>query len=252
MLHRVQWQAAAPFPGVGGLQPATLQLHVSRQGLRRASSGLPPQQLAPTCLVQPTAAHQPLRIAAAVLQTMQESFASGSVTVLTACLGGFSDSYGRHSEGEGLTSTVGHALLRVAAAERPDCHFQALLSSAKRGPWSNAAASDSQQQTGKDAFGGHNEAGILHLPVLQTEAQGGRMTGLPHCSSVMITGGLGGLGRLVGLYMRQEPATRILLLGRSGRGDLDMYSLRDACVTLHRCDVASAEEVWVPLAGYLK
>ena len=251
MLHRVQWQATVPFSDIGRPQHATLQLHLSRHGLRRAKMGLPAQQLARARPGQHMIAHQPLRTAAAVLQTMQESSAAGSMTVLTAYISSFSESCGRHSETEGLTSTVGHAILRVAAAERPECHFQALLNSAERGPWSNAAAFESQQQSGTDAFGGHNEAGILHLPVLQTEAQGGRTAGLPRCSSVMITGGLGGLGRLVGLYMGQGSAERILLLGRSGRGDLDMHSLGNACVTLHRCDVASAEEVWMFLGGYL-
>ena len=250
MLHRIQWQAATPFLDMGSPQQATLQLHLSRHGLRRASLSLPLQRLAQTGLGQHTAAHQAVRTAAAVLQTVQESSAAGSVMVLTACLGSSSESYGHHSEAEGLASAVGHALLRVAAAERPECQFQALSNSAKRGPRFSAAIFQSQQQSGTDAFGRHNEAGNLHLPVLQTEAQGGRTAGVPRCSSVMITGGLGGLGRLVGLYMGQGSAQRILLLGRSGRGDLDMHSLGNACVTLHRCDVASAEEVRVPPAGY--
>lgn len=38
----------------------------------------------------------------------------------------------------------------------------------------------------------------------------------------------------------------LLLLGRSGRGDIGPAAFGNACVTLHRCDVSSKEEVRPP------
>ena len=250
MLHRVQWQAAAPVLDSGGPQHAALQMRLDRRSFTRAVPGIAPQRLAHARSGQRIAAHQqPLRTAAAALQVLQESAAAGAVVVLTTCLGSVNAAFGRHGDAEELRCTVGHALLRVAAAEKPDCQFRACTHSTLRATVSSATCAliESQPQGSTDAFSGQYTAGIVALPVLQPEAQGGQSASLPCCSSVMITGGLGGLGKLVGQCMAQVPAQHIFLLGRSGRGDLDMHNLGNACVTLLCCDIASAEEVG-PLA----
>ena len=64
--------------------------------------------------------------------------------------------------------------------------------------------------------------------------------------SAVVSGGLGGLGHLTGLWMTQQGCTSLVLLGRSGRGNpslLETFASSEAEVTLLRCDVSVAAEV---------
>lgn len=61
--------------------------------------------------------------------------------------------------------------------------------------------------------------------------------------SVAITGGLGGLGLLTARFLYENNAERILLLGRSGRGEIRQSMLENSTeICLIKCDVASKED----------
>jgi len=64
--------------------------------------------------------------------------------------------------------------------------------------------------------------------------------------SVVVSGGLGGLGLLAGLWMTQQGCSALVLLSRSGRGTPSQLAPAcglDAEVTMVRCDVSVASEV---------
>lgn len=71
-----------------------------------------------------------------------------------------------------------------------------------------------------------------------------RAPALTERGSVLISGGLGGLGLLVGHCKAQQGCTKLLLLGRTGRANEDYRNIctSHAEVVMARCDVSSGEE----------
>lgn len=65
--------------------------------------------------------------------------------------------------------------------------------------------------------------------------------------SYIITGGLGGLGRLVAQFLHGQNAARVLLLGRTLPDEppewVQALNRQRSCITLHRCDVTDRDDV---------
>ena len=92
------------------------------------------------------------------------------------------------------------------------------------------------------AFGCQHQAGLLAVPRLlpaASRAQPGTQMH-PAASTAVVTGGLGGLGRLVASWLGQQGASRVLLLGRTAHASpppgLDW-------VQAASCDVACSADV---------
>lgn len=146
-------------------------------------------------------------------------------------------------------------MLRVAASEAPDASWSAVeLDSAA---WSAGAAAGEVS----DVSGSVVRSGLLLRPMLAgadahaavaaaATVQGCGMNGL-----VVVTGGLGGIGMLLGSWLIKQqptaPALRVALLGRSGLFGSTPAELllSNAPVIAARCDASIAEDVAAALAG---
>ena len=159
--------------------------------------------------------------------------------------------------------------MRVAAAENPT-HVYGSLTTDTEGAIHTPSTGASR--TASSAYGGAQRGGILLVPRL-----------LPHVTeplkppvqamlpklvhTVVIAGGMGGLGLLTACWLTREGAAKLVLLGRSGRASdsPELVSLmgsgsdpsdnggasRGACteLLLVRCNVTSPEEVAAALRG---
>ena len=233
LLHYTSWQAAAPASYsslTASPQPAALQLRLTRRRLIQVAAGLSVQQ---PLLQVDHALQRTLRTAAGALQALQQHANGGCRTVSSSST---TDVAGDRRAAQGSSEAVLHALLRVAASESPSLAFASVQASAQ------TIQGSVQQQA--DAYGVVNCGGALIMPQLQpAPMQRPAAGGTAGCGSIMISGGLGGLGSLVGQFMAQAGAQHVLLMGRSGRGDVEAGSFGEACVTMQRCDVGSANEV---------
>ena len=233
LLHYTAWQAAASV-SVQGLpaipHPAALQLRLTGRRLVQVAAGLTAQQSQHSDRALP----HTLRTAAAVLQAFQEHARAGCSAVSSSCT---SDIAGDRLVAQGMSEAVLHALLRVAASERPSLTFSSMQASA-------LSSQDGMRQPA-GAYGTVECGGALILPQLQpAPMHRAAADGPAQYSGIMISGGLGGIGSLVGQLMAQAGARHVLLMGRSGRGGLAPASCGAACLTMQRCDVGSADEVW--------
>lgn len=91
------------------------------------------------------------------------------------------------------------------------------------------------------------------LPAIQCEATPLEGGGRKSCRSAVISGGLSGLGLLSGIWMTEQGYTSLMLLGRSGRGELSHSCICNATaeVTMARCDIAAVSEVAALGFGHL-
>ena len=178
---------------------------------------------------------------------------------------GLAESISLHSRGlpDGATrspaayrtsAAAGRALLRVAAQEKPGVRFTAvgadeLGCALQRAPMVPPAA---------DAFGIASSAGVWLAPRLaaaHAQMQSSASTPLATNSSllaaasgagtILVTGGLGDIGLLVGMWAAQNSGARVWLLGRNPRsGSLAAaIQLGGAVVNTAQCEVSSRGDV---------
>ena len=244
------WQASVSLPAASQPPPrALLQLHAGRQ----------------TASVQPAATssllHAAMQCYAATLR-MLHTLPSGQTQVLTATATSAAAQYGppraaaaRCSRGSlaGAGAGVVAGLLRVAALEEPDWQLQARF-------MDSAAASGSAPDGGwpADAYGAAATGSAGFVPRMQLAAAqpaaDGASQPLASSGCHVISGGMGGLGALVGshIVLESQGGSRLLLLGRSGRfagsssvsGSQQQRALRNGpgSLTLVQTDVAAASD----------
>ena len=138
-------------------------------------------------------------------------------------------------------------LVRVAASEQPHCTWS-LTAQSGLAPAAAAPA------PAADAFGLYMRSGLAHAARLEAVGgpQLGSSTALELSQSVLISGGLGGVGLLTSSWLAHlRPQSRLVLVGRSGRasaGHADQL-MRGCSTTMVRCDVTSAAEVAPAMAS---
>ena len=138
------------------------------------------------------------------------------------------------------------AMLRVAAQE----HTAVVLQSFEHDPQASIVPA---ALPATDAFGNMQSAGLWRAPQLATAsvAAADPSTSFPAAAAslngtVLVTGGLGDIGMLIGLWIaKTRPSARVLLLSRTGRSQTLAAAAAGVVspVTAVRCDVSSAEEV---------
>ena len=135
-------------------------------------------------------------------------------------------------------------LLRTAAQEFPAMKWQAQAGDALASRQSAAAAAG----IGTDAFGVRMSDGVAFLPQMlpaQPElATSGAAPLSGQSGSVIISGGLGDIGAMLGVWAGQNPALHVHLLGRSGHVPPSLSATIAGIhyVTISRCDVGTPEE----------
>ena len=220
LLYSTVQLAAVPTSYAAQWPSAALQLRLTRRHLiQHVAAGVWRQT--------PGLEQQPLRMAGAALQALQQHNGAGCQVIASAGM-----PHEITGGAQSFSEAALHALLRVAAAESSSQDFSSLQVTDLRQP-------DGMQQSA-DSYGASALSGALHQPQLQPATL---LAGTAVPAAAMISGGLGGLGSLAGQFMAQAGACQLQLLGRSGRGDFSPSSFGEACVTTQRCDVASAEEV---------
>ncbi len=142
-----------------------------------------------------------------------------------------------------LAAAGASGLLRTAAQEYPGVKWRAysrsLLAASSQ---ANVLPADA------DAFGARLAESVLRRPQMLPSAPGPADSVLPSAvphGSLAITGGLGGIGLLSGLWAaEQHTGLQVHLLGRSGHALAVALPVlaRMSCVTVTRCDVGSPEE----------
>lgn len=146
----------------------------------------------------------------------------------------------------GASAAAGWAMLRVAAQEQKRVQWQSCaLDSQARG--SQAALH------GTDTFGSISSAGVWLAPQLIASRDRAQSTAAPSPAAalklrgtVLVTGGLGDIGLLVGLWLVAcWPDARVLLLSRTGRSSTLPKAASNAAtpLTAVRCDVSCADEL---------
>ena len=89
---------------------------------------------------------------------------------------------------------------------------------------------------------------ILHTPVLApcSDTLGDQQLPSPVASNNLITGGTGVLGSLVASWLALHSASRLCLLGRTGKASANTLSLlrldKNSIITIMQCDVAATED----------
>ena len=146
----------------------------------------------------------------------------------------------------GSSAACAWAMLRVAAQEQKAVQWQSCALDTQAGE-SQAVLQ------GTDSFGMISSAGTWLSPQL-TACQGpAQSASVPSPAAaamlrgtVLVTGGLGDIGLLVGLWVAATwPAARVFLLSRTGRASALLPTVSDALtpVTAVRCDVGSFDEL---------
>ncbi|BDA51455.1 probable oleandomycin polyketide synthase, modules 5 and 6 [Coccomyxa sp. Obi] len=256
LLYTVQWLAQHPMPrqaipSVTESQQNQLRIRTRRTPMRQRiiTRSTPGQStaLAATLSSTPTAdgggngEGNPLWAAAAVLELLQGA-------------------QGVHlqSAGSGATSAAAmHALLRVAAAELPSVQVennqQSQYTSSHSSRVDLMGGSPGSALPRSSSFGQQEASGVVCAPRLQPKAAGDLGQGQEahtRPQSALITGGLGGLGLLTAHFMALSGLEHLMLLGRSGRGEIGLAAFGSASVTLSRCDVSSREEAAAAAASW--
>ena len=151
----------------------------------------------------------------------------------------------------GMPNSLQHALeaagasglLRTAAQEYPAMQWQARGSSLLSVPSKPHA-----EPQDADAFGTRLAESVITRPQLLSAAPEEESSTLPEAvlhGSLAITGGLGGIGLLAGLWAAQQHSgVHVHLLGRTGHAGLNALPALAHMphVTLTRCDAGSREE----------
>ena len=89
---------------------------------------------------------------------------------------------------------------------------------------------------------------VLHTPVLTpcSDTLGDQQLPSPVASNNLITGGTGVLGSLVASWLALHSASRLCLLGRTGKASANTLSLlrldKNSIITIMQCDVAATED----------
>ena len=257
MLYSMQWKAVAPAPGgAGRRKPAHLTWHHLGQ---HVSAG-PAEVLYLRAPGTSRGAHA-LQASAGTLAIIQQLLAgrggrAGGLRVSGTC-SSVEDTVAPsvcHSLQHSVALAGAGALLRTAAQEHPSMDWQAHgCSSWQSQHGGSAAVPDS------DAFGLQSSRSAHYRPQMLPAAteepmDTAAMAGSGGCTA--ITGGLGSIGMLAGLWAAEQ-GSHVQLLGRSGRTQTDALPLlaRATHATVMRCDVGSSEEaaqlrassIWTPL-----
>lgn len=150
------------------------------------------------------------------------------------------------------------SMLRVAAQEQPGVRWEAVSVSAAMSPSAALAARHAAAAAGHtaDAYGAALSQGVLLRPQLLRRHSSGLAEGFPQAldpalgGSVLVTGGLGGLGVLAGswlaLHASERRAPHVWLVGRSARPTQGLLAhlLGSSCaVSAATCDVGARGEV---------
>ena len=141
-----------------------------------------------------------------------------------------------------LVSTVLQAIGRVAASEGHHITSSYVSDVLRSSKGSNVIAQTLEGSSTSSAGTILSEA---LLPAPQRSPALLEVVASRENRSAIISGGLSGLGMLSGLWMTELDCTSLLLLGRSGRTELNYSHICDvpAEVTMARCDVAASSEV---------
>eukprot|EP00884_Botryococcus_braunii_P010934 jgi/Botrbrau1/19842/Bobra.0124s0078.1 len=200
----------------------------------------------------------PVRLAAAVLQLLQQAVRGGTHTLQArAPIHSLGDqtlaTAGGMAEIPTATAAAG-ALFKVASSESSGAHFQVNLVSDLQPclvGTSSSASLDSADV--EDAFGRLLSASTYFAPRLHPQVQGVEAPApqeLTPMGCIVVIGGLGGLGLLTGMWTTlQSDSVTAVLLGRSGRaekpprGALARMQSSQGCVSTRRCDAGSLTEV---------
>lgn len=136
-----------------------------------------------------------------------------------------------------------HGMLKAAASE------QLIASNADVTYGSSSATSSASRQFGAAVHSGAMYSSVL-LPASSSSSGAGSSLPTTASGSVLITGGLGGLGMLSATWLqRQHEGRHLVLLGRSGRSSSAAAALTaGGWVTMARADVATAEEAAAAVA----
>ena len=137
-------------------------------------------------------------------------------------------------------------MLRVAAQERQAVQWRSCAL--------DTLASGSQAALhGTDSFGSISSGGMWLSPQLAASRGPAQSALVPSPAAaaemrgtVLVTGGLGDIGLLVGLWVAASwPAASVLLLSRTGRANALPEAAANAAapITAVRCDVSSADEL---------
>lgn len=261
LLYVAEWQAAGAAPDAAAPERLPLLSAVVSSGRLMCVAG--------------AAGEHPTASAQQVLQALQHSGANGLNAAKQWLLGGASDAPGlpapanasRRAAADSQAAASLHGLLKVAAAEQ-------LIAADAAVALGSRALPTAAQHSGSHQFGTALQAGVLTMPQLLPSPAPPAAVGGPCTSSysgtVLINGGLGGLGLLAAEWLQQasrsEPGAHLMLLGRSGRsmdsrrrssggstagaGSLTTGAPKHSrLVSMTRCDVAATEEAAAAVAA---
>lgn len=208
-----------------------------------------------------------VRHAALTLQILQQA-SSDTVHLLQARIGaaaivneGVSTPF--RSQATHMAAPAAGALLKVALSENPAAHYKAKwvsdLEPLLRGGVDPASESVAD---GNGTFGSFKCANAVLRPCLSPEPEGDPLS-IPHgggsVGCILVTGGLGGLGLLTGLWaVAQSSQATALLLGRSGhtkhlsRSSLFRLQNSDGVVSTGRCDAGDSAEMDAAIHALLR
>ncbi len=192
-------------------------------------------------------------VASRQLRSLQTQLAAASASPLCLRTVGnpaTHDGPGRVQSSDAVASAW--AMWRVAAQEQPGSRLEAF-------GFDFNAARVPDRLPATDSFGASVNAGVWLSPQLTTahssQHDGGLATAnrsLPHLTGcVLVTGGLGELGLLAGLWLAEtSPAAHVVLLSRSGRAaTLPVAAARSLRpLTAVRCDVSCSEDLAATVA----
>ena len=243
MLYTLHWKAAEAAPA--GAAPAPLARH-RRHVLSWRTIGRPAANMSAESLLLGSKSGSGVGgMNSAGLARIQQVVAGRSCEAAglqLSNLGVISAGPGKPGRLSSATAAAGASgLLRTAAQEYPAMMWQAQASDALASRHSAAAA-------GTDAFGVRLTDGVTFLPqMLPSEPRTAANDSAPfmgHSGSVVISGGLGDIGAMLGVWAGQDPGLHVHLLGRSGHVQPALTATIAAMplVTISRCDVGTREE----------
>ena len=251
--YQVEWQASAvvvagdapaPAPPARWRQPLLAALSSSgahatvMQNLRLPSTGPSPT----ACLLQALQSSEHLRASAEWQVAADVQLGSNPVPG------------GQRPAGAAAAAAASalHAMLKVAVHEGV---LPAATAITLRGEAPGSLARTCSEAAGSRQFGAVLQRGVVYRPVLcAVDSQAAPASASTQAlRSVLVAGGLGGLGMLTASWLAQlEQAQRLVLLGRTGRPKATQLAhllTASVPVTLVRCDIASRDETLAAAAG---
>ena len=244
MLYSMQWRAVAPaLGGTGGRMHA--RLYWQYVGQHHSPEPAEHVHLCATGMSAGAVALQASAVTLALMQrllTGQGSTPAGlRVCGMNSTAEGIAGSSMRQSLQHMVALAGASGLLRSAAQEYPAMTWQTWSSTSQLSLHGSSAA---VRPPDLDAFGlQHSESTHYRPQMLPAAADTPTDTAAALTGSVAITGGLGSIGMLAGLWAAEQGGP-VHLLGRTGhaqRGALPLLA-RAPLAVMMRCDAGSCEE----------